>query len=95
MTSSTNKRTNLNFLLTWDNDIDPKWYPWNSSLGANERIHEYLNENRMIMYIPQKYNHPKDHPEEIARRLKQKKTIKTRNDERDENEHEHEQVFSE
>ena len=43
--SNSNKRINLNFLFTSDNDMDPKWYPWNSSIGANERIHEYLNEN--------------------------------------------------
>ena len=28
--SNSNKQTNLNFLLTWNNDMDPKWYPWNS-----------------------------------------------------------------
>ena len=53
--------------------MDPKWYPWNSSLGANERIQEYLDQHRMRRYIPPKYTHPKDHPEEIARRLKRKK----------------------
>ena len=73
------KRTHLNFLLTWDNDMDPKWYPWNSSLGSNERIHEYLDEHRMRMYIPPKYTHPKDHPDEIARRLKRKNEQNTNN----------------
>ena len=73
------ERTSLNFLLTWDNDMDPKWYPWNSSLGSNERIHEYLDKNRMRMYIPQKYTHPKDHPDEIARRLKRKNEQNTNN----------------
>ena len=76
--SISNKRTNLNLLLTWDNDMDPKLYPWNSSLGANERIHEDLKEHRMRMYIPQKYTHPRDHPEEIARRLKRKNDQNTK-----------------
>ena len=76
--SSSKKRTSLNFLLTWDNDMDPKWYPWNSSLGSNERIHEYLDKHRMRMYIPPKYTHPKDHPDEIARRLERKNEPKNR-----------------
>ena len=42
-------------------------------------IHEYLNEHRMRMYIPQKYTFPKDHPEEIARRLKRKNEKRKRN----------------
>jgi len=72
-TPSTSKlRSNLSFLLTWDTDMNPKWYPWSPSLGANERIHEYLNDNQMRTFIPQKYTYPRDHPEEIARRLKQK-----------------------
>ena len=29
------KRSNLEFLLTWEDDTDPKWYRWNSSLGDN------------------------------------------------------------
>jgi hypothetical protein len=72
-TPSTSKlRSNLSFLLTWDTDMNPKWYPWSPSLGANERIHEYLNDNQMRTFIPQKYTYPRDHPENIARRLKQK-----------------------
>jgi hypothetical protein len=72
-TPSTSKlKSNLSFLLTWDTDMNPKWYPWNTSLGANERIHEYLNDNQMRTFIPQKYTYPRNHPEEIARRLKQK-----------------------
>ena len=39
------KRTNLHFLLTWEDDMDPKWYPWNTTLGDNDQIHEYLDEN--------------------------------------------------
>ena len=66
-------------LVTPNNDMDPKWYPWNSSLGSNERIHEYLDEHRMRMYIPPKYTHPKDHPDENARRLKQENEQNTNN----------------
>ena len=62
------KRSNLEFLLTWEDDMNPKWYRWNTSLGHNEKIHEYLDKNRLRKYIPQKYTYPKDHPEEIERR---------------------------
>ena len=62
------KRTNLQFLLTWDDDLDPKWYPWNKTLGGNELIHKYLDEHKLRQFIPQKYTHPRDHPENIARR---------------------------
>mgnify|MGYP001320854811 FL=1 len=66
------KRSSLEFLLVWENDRDPKWYQWNSSLGDNEKIHEYLDKNQLRKYIPIKYTYPKDHPEEIARRQKRK-----------------------
>ncbi len=62
--------TNLEFLLTWDDDDDPKWYRWNSSLGENEKFNEHLDENKLRKFIPIKYTYPKDHPEEIARRPK-------------------------
>ena len=70
--NNSTRRTNLQFLLTWEDDSEPKWYPWNATLGGNELIHEYLNDNRMRQYIPPKYTHPKDHPEEIARRKEMK-----------------------
>ena len=60
------KRSSLEFLLVWENDRDPQWYRWNSSLGDNEKIHEYLDKNQLRKYIPIKYTYPKDHPEEIA-----------------------------
>ena len=66
------KRSSLEFLLVWENDRDPKWYRWNSSLGDNEKIHEYLDKNQLRKYIPIKCTYPKDHPEEIARRQKRK-----------------------
>ena len=70
--NNSTRRTNLQFLLTWEDDSEPKWYPWNATLGGNELIHEYLNDNRMRQYIPPKYTHPKDHPEEIARKKEMK-----------------------
>ena len=36
--TTSRKRTNLQFLLTWDDNKDPKWYPWNSTLGDDEMI---------------------------------------------------------
>ena len=66
------KRSSLEFLLTWEDDRDPNWYQWNSSLGDNERIHDYLDKNELRKYIPIKYTFPNDHPEEIARRQKRK-----------------------
>ena len=82
MPSTSKKRTNLQFLLSWGDDIDPEWYPWNTTLGDNELIHEYLDEHRMRMYIPPKYTFPKDHPEEIAWRLKRENEKRKRNNEK-------------
>ena len=69
---SSKRRTSIQFLLTWEDDAEPKWYPWNATLGGNELIHECLNNKRMRQYIPQKFTHPKDHPDEIARREEMK-----------------------
>ena len=66
--AASNKKTDLQFLMTWDNDPDPKWYRWNSSLGNNELIHEYLDQANLRKFIPQKFTYEKNHPEEIARR---------------------------
>ena len=71
--STLKKRTNLRFLLTWEDDMDPNWYPWDATLGKNKVIHEYLDEHRMRMYISLIYTFPKDHPEEVAWPLKRKK----------------------
>ena len=53
-----------------------------ATLGGNELIHEYLNNKRMRQYIPQKYTHPKDHPEEIARREEMKNKRNNENNKR-------------
>merc|ERR1711991_9210 len=37
---SSKRRTSLQFLLTWEDDSEPKWYPWNATLGGNELIHQ-------------------------------------------------------
>ena len=66
--AASNKKTDLQFLMTWDNDPEPKWYRWNSSLGNNELIHEYLDKVHLRKFIPQKFTYEKNHPEEIARR---------------------------
>ena len=63
----------MEFLLTWEDDRNPKWYRWNSSLGDNERIQDYLDKNKLKKYIPIKYTFPKDHPEEIAQLEKRKR----------------------
>jgi hypothetical protein len=55
------KRSNLEFLIRWDNDVRPTWHSWSSSLSANEKIHEYLKRNKLERFIPPKYTWPKDH----------------------------------
>ena len=56
------KRSNLNFLIRWDNDVRPTWHSWSPSLSANEKIHEYLKRNKLKRFISPKYTWPKDHP---------------------------------
>ena len=66
--STSTKKTDMQFFMTWDNDPEPKWYRYNTSLGQNEVIHEYLDRVQLRKYIPQKFTFPKEHPEEIARK---------------------------
>jgi hypothetical protein len=66
--STSTKKTDIQFFMTWDNDPEPKWYRYNTSLGQNEVIHEYLERVKLRKFIPQKFTFPKDHPEEIARK---------------------------
>jgi hypothetical protein len=56
------KRTNLKFLIKWDNDIRPTWHQWSPSLASNEEIHKYLKKNKLKRFIPAKYTWPKGHP---------------------------------
>ena len=61
---SNKKRTkDIQLQLTWDNDPNPRWYDWNSTFGAVEKIHKYFNENQMRKYIPIKYTYDKTHPD--------------------------------
>ena len=45
------------------NDPNPRWYDWNSTFGAVEKIHKYFNENQMRKYIPIKFTYDKNHPD--------------------------------
>ena len=61
-TGSRTKRSNLQFLIRWDNDVKPTWYRWSPSLAVNEEIHKYLKKNKLKRFIPPKYTWPKNHP---------------------------------
>jgi hypothetical protein len=61
-TGSRTKRSNLKFLIRWDNEIKPTWYKWSQSLAVNEEIHKYLKKNKLKRFIPPRYTWPKDHP---------------------------------
>ena len=58
---SKQRRTDLQFYMLWEGDKEPKWYPWNSTFGHAEKIHEYLETNNLKRYIPTKYTWPKGH----------------------------------
>ena len=61
---SNKKRTkDIQLQLTWDNDPNPRWYDWNSTFGAVEKIHKYFNDNQMRKHIPIKYTYDKTHPD--------------------------------
>ena len=55
-------KTDLSLLILWDDAIEPEWTPWNKSLGDEETVHRYLNDNFMARFIPKKYTWSKDHP---------------------------------
>ena len=55
-------KTDLSLLILWDDAIEPEWTPWNKSLGDEETVHRYLNDNFMARFIPKKYTWNKDHP---------------------------------
>ena len=60
-TSNKKRRTDLQFKLLWEGDKEPNWYPWNSTFGHNEKIHDYLTAQNLKRYIPTKYTWPKGH----------------------------------
>ena len=50
------------WVILWDDTNEPEWTPWNKSLGDEETVHRYLNDNFMARFIPKKYTWNKDHP---------------------------------
>ena len=50
-------------LDSWDDSKEPVWTPWNRSLGEEETVHKYLNDNFMARFIPKRFTWNKDHPE--------------------------------
>ena len=56
-------KTDLSFLILWDDSKEPVWTPWNRSLGEEETVHKYLNDNFMARFIPKRFTWNKDHPE--------------------------------
>jgi hypothetical protein len=62
-TNTRKARTDLEFKIIWARSNTPVWEKWNTTLGANETVHEYLRNNQLRRMIPQKYTWPKDHPE--------------------------------
>jgi hypothetical protein len=53
----------LQFQIIWGKNQNPEWQDWNSTISANEQIHQYLKAKQLRKYIPKKYTWPKDHPE--------------------------------
>ena len=45
-----------------DANEPPEWTPCNKSLGDEETVHKYLNDNFMARFIPKEYTWNKDHP---------------------------------
>lgn len=64
-TGKQKRRSDLEFHLLWARDSEPRWERWNSSLGANETVHKYLQKNKLRRLIQPIYTWPKDHPEYI------------------------------
>jgi hypothetical protein len=64
-TSPKERRSDLEFLIHWKDEKEPKWESWNSTFGSNEDIQKYLMDNQLRRYIPQRYTWPKDHPEYV------------------------------
>ena len=60
-TNRKKRRTDLQFKILWEGDKEPAWYPWNTTIGQAEKIHECLSANKLKKYIPAKYTWPKGH----------------------------------
>jgi hypothetical protein len=61
--NSKKRARDLQFQVIWGKNKNPEWQDWNSTISANEKIHEYLKANQLRKYVPRKYTWPKDHPE--------------------------------
>ena len=55
-------KSDLQLLILWDDEKEPQWSSWNKSLGEEETVHKYLNDNFMARFIPRKFTWNKDHP---------------------------------
>ncbi len=64
-TDDRKRKSDLAFHIMWARNHAPEWEQWNSTLAANETIHNYLRENRLARFIPPIYTWPKDHPDYI------------------------------
>ena len=64
-------KTDLLLYILGDDANEPEWTPWNKSLGDEETVHKYLNDNFMARFIPKKYTWNKDHPLECLHSLVQ------------------------
>ena len=56
-------KSDLSLLILWDDSKEPEWTSWNRSLGEEETVHKYLNDNFMARFIPKRFTWNKDHPE--------------------------------
>ena len=48
-------KSDLQLLILWDDEKEPQWSSWNKSLGEEETVHKYLNDNFMARFIPRKF----------------------------------------
>jgi len=53
------RKQDLQFKILWEGDKEPSWYPWNSTFGHAEKIHEYLIAHKLKKYIPTQYTWPR------------------------------------
>ena len=79
---SSKRRASVQLLSTWEDDAEPKRRPWSATLGGSELMRERLNNKRVRRCAPQKLTHPKDHPDEVARREETKSKRDNENDKR-------------
>ena len=77
------RASNIQLLIKWDNELNHKWTNWSIDLSRNEKVHEYLNANKLRRLIPLQYTYDKNHPkyEEDKQRnakLQQKSNMRKR-----------------